>query len=95
MNKFFRIAAAGLSFAVAAPVLAQPAETPVAEPAMGTQTRAWMDLQVSNNAAMGAARPMPGEIADQVYSRYVKSFSHAIPETFDRESFVEGGGGSR
>lgn len=73
------------------------AQTP-AEPAeqteeAGAQTRAWTELQVSNNAALGAARPMPGEIADQVYSRYLKSFTHPIPEYLDREKFVQGGSG--
>ncbi|MDB5972406.1 MAG: hypothetical protein JWQ90_4856 [Hydrocarboniphaga sp.] len=61
----------------------------------GAQTRAWVDLQASNNAAMGAARPMPGEVADQVFSRYLKSFTHPIPEYFERDKFVQGSGGSQ
>ena len=64
-----------------------------AAPAPGSDTRALLDLQISNNAALGAPRPMPGEVADQVYSRYVKSFSHPIPERFDREKFSNSGGG--
>lgn len=62
---------------------------------LGARTRALVDLQVSNNAAMGAARPMPGEIADQVFTRYAKSFTHPIPEHFERDKFSEGSGGSQ
>jgi hypothetical protein len=59
----------------------------------GTQTRSWVELQVSNNASLGAARPMPGEVADQVYQRYLKSFTHPIPEYFERDKFVQSGSG--
>jgi hypothetical protein len=28
---------------------------------------------------------MPGEVADRVYQRYLQSFTHPIPEQFERE----------
>lgn len=81
-----------LLIAVAASQWAFPAvaETPVA----GAEARAWLQLQTSNDAAVGAPEPMPGEVATRVYERWLKSFEYPIPETFERERFVEGGGGS-
>lgn len=79
-----------LALALAAPGAAFAQDA--GEPAFGSQTQALVDLQISNNAALGTARPMPGEVADQVYSRYVKSFSHPIPERFEREKFSNSGG---
>lgn len=83
-----RLALAALLLPVAAaahePVVAQGA------PPLGAETRGWVELQQSNHAAMAAPRPMPGEVADRVYARYLDSFSHPIPETFERESFKSG-----
>ena len=58
------------------------------EPRLGDDTRAWLELQNSGNASLGAVRPMPGEVADKVYQRYLDSFDNEIPETYERESFV-------
>lgn len=60
----------------------------------GAETRAWVDLQASGTAAVGDARPMPGEVADVVYQRYVNSFKHPIPAQFPRTSGGESGSGS-
>jgi hypothetical protein len=60
---------------------------------LGTEARAWTDLQKSGRASLGAVRPMPGEVADKVYDRYLQSFGRPIPETFERESFVGAGRG--
>ena len=68
-----------------------------ADPKPGTEARAWTDLQKSGKSSVKESRPMPGEVADKAYDRYVKSFQHPIPETYSRESFVGGtgsGGGS-
>lgn len=65
-----------------------------ADPKLGTEVRAWTDLQKSGKSASKEARPMPGEVAGKVYDRYVKSFDHPIPEAYNRESFVGGSGGS-
>ncbi len=65
-----------------------------AEPAtpQGAATQAWVDLQISGSAAPADERPMPGEIADKVYQRYVKSFEKPIPESLKRDNFVSAGG---
>lgn len=60
----------------------------------GDATRAWMELQTSGAAASAVERPMPGPVAERVYQRYLDSFTHPIPDRFEREAFSEGGGGS-
>lgn len=58
----------------------------------GEATRGWMDLQISGRAAEPELRPVAGEVAGEVYQRYVNSFKYAIPEAFGRDAFVSGGG---
>ncbi len=60
----------------------------------GSETRAWLDLQTSGAQASTVERPLPGEIAERSYQRYVKSFEQPLPTEFEREQFV-GGSGSR
>lgn len=81
--------------------LAQAAPTDSA-PRPGAETRAWLRLQASGTASVSEAQPMPGEVADKVYQRYLNSFGQPIPATFQRDSFTGGGssgggsgGGSR
>ncbi len=64
-----------------------------AEPAtpQNSDTKAWLDLQISGSAAAQDERPMPGEIADKVYQRYVDSYAQPIPDTLKRDSFVTSG----
>lgn len=69
------------------------ADEPAPAP-LGTDTRAWLQLQASGNASKGELRPMPGEVADKVYDRYLQSFDNQIPDEFERETFVSGGSGS-
>lgn len=69
------------------------AAEPAGLPANGEETRAWLQLQKSGNASLGVPRPMTGEVADQVYQRYLQSFARPVPENFERESFGTGGGG--
>lgn len=59
---------------------------------LGTHTRAWLELQKSGDAAGGPVRPLPGEVADKVWNRYLNSFGQPIPAGFQRERFVGGGG---
>lgn len=61
--------------------------------AVGVRTQAWLDLQRSGNAALAAPRPMPGEVADKVYQRWLDSHGRPIPEQFAREAFAGGSGG--
>jgi hypothetical protein len=89
-------AALSLSLALAAACGAQAQDTSVARdttamPAApspdstdarwGVSTRSWLDLQRSGRAA-GKAHPVPGEIADLNWRRYVDSYKAAIPESF-------------
>jgi Protein of unknown function (DUF3613) len=61
---------------------------------LGSQTRQWVQLQQDPKAQSGEARPMPGEIADEVYKRYVNSFKYPIPEQFKRQPGASGSGSS-
>lgn len=88
MNKLLMI----LILILAVPVGAYAADQGHAQ--LGNEVRAWTDLQKSGSASVPEARPMPGEVADKVYDRYLQSFGHPIPESFERESFVGSGGGS-
>lgn len=82
----------------AAPTLAPPAP-PSAAPAVrdsepsrtriGDATRQWLALQAQGNNA-GATLPIPGQEASASYQRYLKSFSHPIPEFY--ETAVSGNG---
>lgn len=63
------------------------------EAPLGTDTRNWVELQASGRASLGAVRPMPGEVAEKVYERYLESFENRIPERYERESFVSSGSG--
>ena len=54
----------------------------------GAVTRDWTSLQTSGSAASRTARPLPGDAATNVYSRYAESFKHPIPEKFERDSFA-------
>ena len=65
----------------------------VREAAVGDDTRTWVEYQESGRGAEGETRPMPGEVADKVYQRYLNSFDNKIPERYERESFVSSGSG--
>ena len=79
---------------VAALSQAAAAAEPQRDIQTGAATRQWLALQKSGTAAPAEPRPQSGEVADQVYQRYLKSFGHPIPENFSRDRFVGGGGGS-
>lgn len=69
-------------------VLAVMAGAAAHEPAVderGEATREWLRYQRSGDHASVSERPMPGDVAERVYQRYLQSFSHPIPETFERE----------
>ncbi|WP_028080297.1 DUF3613 domain-containing protein [Solimonas soli] len=61
-------------------------------PRLGADTQAWLALQTDPAAQAADVRPVPGEVAERVYQRYVDSFKFPIPEHFQRDSFVQGGG---
>lgn len=63
-----------------------------AEP--GADTRQWLERQRQGKEASDKAQPLSGPVQEQVYERYRKSFSHEIPERFQREQ-IRGGSSSR
>lgn len=67
----------------ALPALAGAQPQAPAEP--GDATRAWLELQKSNNASWGERRELPAEVAERIWQRYLKSFEHPIPERFTVE----------
>lgn len=84
ISSFYRHALAALLLAAALPAAAQEPTPPAVVP--GAESRAWMELQQSGTEASGATRPLPGEIADNVYQRYADSFKQPIPAEFKRQS---------
>lgn len=80
--------------AAEAPAAAQPVAEATPLPRIGADTRSWLALQKDAAAQTPDLRPVPGEVAEQVYQRYVDSFKHPIPEEFKRDSFVGNGSGS-
>lgn len=88
MNKLLMIIALAIPFAAMAD------DKGTTQYHLGDEVHAWTDLQKSGVASNPNPQPMPGEIADKVYDRYLKTFDYAIPKTFERESFGSGSGGS-
>ena len=88
MNLFCRV---GLCVAALGLVLPAVADEAATKPLLGAETRAWVELQQSGQQASGAPRPMPGEMADSVYQRYLESFKQPIPAEFKRQSASETG----
>jgi len=85
MNKLLMILALTMSFSAMA-------DDKDSNYRLGDDVRAWTDLQKSGAASNKTVQPMPGEIADKVYDRYMKSFDYAIPQNFNRDKFIAGGG---
>lgn len=59
------------------------------------ETRTWIELQIGGKKSAGGPRPMPGEIASNVYQRYVDSFKQPIPAEFKRQSSESSGEGGK
>lgn len=98
MKKFLftTIIAGGLVFSLAGLTNAgdsAPAPTPAYE--VGRETHAWLELQRSGKAA-GLSHPLSADAANLSYQRYLKSFTHPIPEFYrapDDGFSVSGGSG--
>lgn len=80
-------AAAAMSPAVRSAPVDAPAD------ASGVMLDRWIDLQVAGTQSVSESPALPGPIASKIYDRYANSFSHAIPERFEREAFGTGGSG--
>ncbi len=90
---FSRTGLAALLLGAALPALAQDAPAAPIAP-LGAESQAWVQLQQAGTEASGAARPLPGEIADNIYQRYVDSFKQPIPAEFKRQSTGDSENGS-
>jgi len=58
-------------------------------PAAGTQTKRWLELQRSGAQASIHPEGIDADVNENIYQRYVNSFTHEIPETFERERNTE------
>ncbi|MDO9405560.1 MAG: DUF3613 domain-containing protein [Polaromonas sp.] len=90
-------AAAPASTTTSTPAAANPTATPVATraPQVGDATRALLAHQANGVSASPVPRPIPGDIAQRSYQRYLKSFEYAIPESFTRAVEQNGTSSSR
>lgn len=61
---------------------AAAAQSRVGTDSVASETEAWLDLQRSGREA-AAPRPLSGDVASRIYQRYLKSFTHPIPESFE------------
>lgn len=77
---------------VLALVLPLAAHAADAKKPLGAESKAWVELQKSGKQASPVPKPMPGEIADNVYQRYADSFKQPIPAEFKRQSAGDGSG---
>lgn len=96
MRGWMIVAACTLPFAALAQndTAAAPAAAPTQGQGFGSQTRYWLATQTSGASSVTDPRPMPGEVASMVYERYLKSFTHPIPERYEADTFSTKGGGS-
>lgn len=53
-----------------------------------TTTQKLLEQQRSGQYASEHEQHLSGKVNSEVYNRYVKSFSHAIPERFSEDSFT-------
>lgn len=93
MNSLLCLAAAAALLGAAATAAAQTRQTVERRVGdgrpLGAETRNWVELQVSGDAASANAPVMEGELAGHVWKRYADSFTQPIPATFDREGFTD------
>jgi len=100
MRVWMIVAACSLPFAAlaqndgTASAGAAPAAAPTQGQGFGSQTRYWLATQTSGASSVTDPRPMPGEVASLVYERYLKSFTHPIPERYEADTFSTQGGGA-
>lgn len=96
---------ASIACLAAAPAVAQSAPDATAatersganDVPVGATTRALLDIQ-RNGTQAGKMLPLSGEQATLTYARYMRSFTHALPEFFTTQatgSPLRGGAGSQ
>lgn len=81
----------GLSLGLALPVFGHAQEAPTA---VGEQTRSLLAKQRSGSSASAEAKPLLEDVAQRNYTRYLESFTHPIPKSYqeEREDFIASGG---
>lgn len=77
----------GMSVQAAGPEAVEPAPEP---PGNGEATRLWLDRQAQGSQASSKAQPLSGPAMERVYERYLKNFTHPIPERFEIERIGTG-----
>ena len=79
---------------VSAPVYAPNAASPIVpRHGFGGESDVWLSMQLDPAYTANDPRPVPGEVAGRTYIRYLGSFTHPIPEQFERQSFLGGSAG--
>lgn len=68
---------------------AEPEVIYTQNPAPQTATHRLLELQRSGQNASTEEQYLSGKVSTEVYNRYLKSFSHAIPERYSNDSFNE------
>lgn len=64
------------AYAEEPPPPAQPQQEPPA-------TRQWLELQRSGQAASPQRQTLSGEAMSKIHERYIKSFTHPIPASYE------------
>ena len=76
----------GISYGADAPAEAPPPET---RNEIGVVSRQWLALQRNGTQASKNPQNLSGQVQEQVYERYRKSFTHPIPERLSSGSIRE------
>jgi len=78
----FSVSALSISAFAEPEIIYTPNSTPK------TTTQKLLDQQRSGQYASEHEQHLSGKVSTEVYKRYVKSFSHAIPDRFSEDSFT-------
>jgi hypothetical protein len=81
------ILALALSAATAIPSFAEPEIVYTPNAKFETVTSRLLAQQSSGQNASAQEQHLSGKVSTEVYERYIKSFSHPIPERFSKDSF--------
>lgn len=91
--RVIRFAVPAASALIVSALAVLPAQAQAPRAGFGGQTDAWLAMQLNPAYTANDQRPIPGEVANRSYLRYLDSFTHPIPGQFERQSFLGGGGG--
>jgi len=77
----------GMSAQAEPPEAAEPAAEQAGN---GEATRLWLERQAQGSQASTKAQPLSGPAMERVYQRYLKSFTHPIPDRLENERIGTG-----